>query len=125
MPNPFTKAAKETSDKALSKRITIEGRIVSKLIKHGLASGYKVSLHDGEEWVVKSNTSYSQIMAAAYSSDWDMVRFRDNDKKVIGTVTLIYGNDGYDVISDYSSSDVEAFDTWLKPVTEYATTFEV
>lgn len=131
MSNPFIKSANEAKvrgDRSVAHRLTVEGRIVSKLIKHGLASGYAVSVCDGEEWVVKQSTDYAKLIAACASTDEDRIRFWSlgaDDHHKIGTVTLIYGNCGYDVISDYSSDDLDAFSAWIKPVEDYAETFDV
>lgn len=137
MANPFRQAVKEIQNKqsypgesaALMRRITIEGQIVNALVKQALASGYRVSVCDGEEWVVKLSSNRAEIIGACFSTDADSLVIRDPNQagadgafKKIGAVQLIYGNDGYDVISDYSSSDLDAFSAWMKPVEDYADT---
>lgn len=126
----FTAAAERSKREGyldLAKRITTEGRICSKLIKHGLASGYSISVFDSEEWSVTKSTSYTEIMEVMFCTDSDVVVFYDAEGNRIGNVALIYGNDGYDVISDWSAPNdaaLEAFSDWLKPVTDYADKFE-
>lgn len=129
MTNPFTKSAneaRERGEKALALRITNEGRVVGRLVKHALASGYTVSVNDGEEWVVKKSTKQKEIIDACYSTDEDVLLFR-KDGAYMGRVMLVYGNCGYDVISDYGAPDeaaLEAFSAWMKPVDDYAESLE-
>lgn len=131
MTNPFTKSAKQARDRGepdTARRLTIEGRVVSKLIKHALKAGYTVSVYDGEEFPLKYATSYAKIIDACFSTDSDVLVFRRNDAAkhdgigtYVGRVILIYGNEGYDVISDYAGGDdLEGFSAWLKPVEDYA-----
>jgi len=111
----------------LAKRIETEGRICSRLVKHALASGYTVSVHDSEEWTVIKSTSYREIMEALFTTDQETLLFRDKDGNRLGTVLLVYGNDGYDVMADMSAPNdgaLEAFCDWLKPVEQYADKFE-
>jgi hypothetical protein len=111
----------------LAKRIETEGRICSFLVKHALAAGYTVSVHDGEEWSVIRSTKYTEIMEELFTTDSNSLLIRDKDGKRLGSIELIYGNDGYDVMGDWSAPNdeaLEALSEWLKPVTEYADKFE-
>ena len=98
----------------LQTRISIERKIVSRIVKDALAKGYTVSVYDGEEYALKRGTAYKQIMEACFSTDEDTLVFYAktdgydigvdsplNDKFFrVGFVSLVYGNCGYDVISD-------------------------
>jgi len=111
----------------LARRIETEGRICSRLVKQAHAAGYTVSVHDGEEWAVICSTKYTEIMDELFTTDTNTIRIRDKDNNKIGDVFLVYGNDGYDVMGDWSAPDadkLEAFSAWLKPVTDYADTFD-
>jgi len=81
----------------------VERSICSKLVKKALAAGYAVSVYDGGAWPLKRSLSYRAIMAAMFSTDSDVLRFRAGDGQSLGTVLLIYGN-GEDVISDHSDN---------------------
>jgi hypothetical protein len=132
--NPFRKAAREARNPdsrnyspALAKRIETEGKIANALVKAALASGYVVSVYDGEEWALKFSANRAEIMDAMFSTDGDVIAISAGpagERKRIGTVTLIYGNSGYDVISDYGAADLDAFSAWIKPVEDYAGTLE-
>lgn len=97
----------------LQTRINIERKIVSRIVKDALAKGYTVSVYDGEEYALKRGTAYKQIMEACFSTDEDTLVFYAKTDEYdfgvdsplnklfrIGFVSLVYGNCGYDVISD-------------------------
>lgn len=108
MTNPFTASAKRAADRgepALAKRIRTEGKICSALVQALLDRGAAVSVHDGEEWAVKRSTDKAEIMAGLFATDMDSLVARDADGNKLGWWSLIYGNDGTDVVSDYSAND--------------------
>jgi hypothetical protein len=86
-------------------RCKIEARIAKSIVKSGLAKGYAVSVNDGGEWVVKRSTDAKDIIAALFSTDADYIRFRTASGERVGTVFLVYGNDGWDVINDYTDTE--------------------
>ena len=102
-------------------RIKIETRIVSRVVKDALRAGYTLSLCDGEVWTVKRSTQYRAIMSAIMTTDEDLIRLRDKDGNNLGTVYFVYGNDGFDVIADYSVS----LEEFLTGANEYATKLEL
>ena len=87
-----------------------ERAIAERLVTDAIAQGYQVSVNDGEAWVVKRSTDSKAIMAALFSTDEDYIRIRkEGEEGSVGTFTLIYGNDGWDVIADWSySAETEA-----------------
>ena len=87
-----------------------ERAIAERLVTDAIALGYQVSVNDGEAWVVKRSTDSKAIMAALFSTDEDYIRIRkEGEEGSVGTFTLIYGNDGWDVIADWSySAETEA-----------------
>lgn len=89
---------------SIEKRIELEKTIIQKLIEDALALNYKVSVFDSEEWCLKRSSSFVDIMEAVMSSDEDLLRFRSAQGAYMGAVQLVYGNSGYDVISDYTES---------------------
>lgn len=88
----------------LETRQAIERKIYSRIVKDALARGFNVSVYDGEEYALEHSASYSAIMEAGFSTDEDALVIYDNDKR-LGFISLIYGNSGWDVISDYTASD--------------------
>ena len=84
-------------------RMGIEQQIIRRAVTDILGKGYKISLYDGGEFTVKRSTDLNLILNATQTTDRDMLKVYDGDA-LIGTIILIYGNDGHDVIADYSLS---------------------
>ncbi len=120
----FTRYAKKAEDRGdlyTAKRIRTEGRIAAALVDAILARGAVISVNDDEngggDWVAKRSGDKSAIMGALFSTDGDLLVARDAKGAKLAWWSLIYGNDGWDVISDYSANDF-AESIWqdLKPV---------
>ena len=84
-------------------RMGIEQKIIRRAVTDILGKGYKISLYDGGEFTVKRSTDLNLILNATQTTDRDMLKVYEGDS-LIGTIILIYGNDGHDVIADYSLS---------------------
>lgn len=106
-------AAKLTNDQR------IENAIIRRTIKDALKAGYVLSVDDGGEVVLRDSNKIKDIFAAMKSTDEDRLLFR-KDGKYVGMVYFVYGNAGYEVINDYSTSIEHIMD----PVCEYATSKE-
>ena len=89
---------------ALARRIRAEKRIATALVTHALDRGYRISVNDGEDWPVKRSADKAEIMAALFSTDEDTIVLRSSAGEKVGWFRLIYGNDGWDVVSDYSAN---------------------
>lgn len=85
-------------------RQRIERQIVRQIVKDAIASNYSVSVYDGEEWTLKCSSDLREIMRAVMTTDEDVLRIRAAEN-IIGSIDLIYGNDGWDVISDHTAND--------------------
>jgi len=101
----YADQAIERGERKLAKRIMIERRICFALIKQVLADGHALSVFDSEEWTVKSSRDEKLIRAALFTTDGDELVVRDLDNKRLGWFQLTYGNDGYDVIGDYTANE--------------------
>ncbi|MFY2610693.1 hypothetical protein ACUDCK_29635 (plasmid) [Achromobacter sp. CF-sbj1-Ac2-l] len=68
---------------------------------------YAISVFDGEETVVADSRDLATIMAAIMSTDEEALvvrRLRAGSKPAYaGEISLVHGNDGWDVIADYST----------------------
>lgn len=105
-----------------------ERAIAERLVTDAIAQGYQVSVNDGEAWVVKRSTDSKDIMAALFSTDEDYIRIRkDGEQSSVGTFTLVYGNDGWDVVADWSySAETEAqMEQIQRGASELATAIEM
>jgi len=106
----------------VERRIEIEKDIIKMIVTQALARGWQVSVNDGEEWVVTHATDSKVIMEAVMSTDEDILAFRDKELERVGTILLVYGNSGHDVVCDHSCSpQMEAF---MEFIFEYASKFE-
>ena len=82
-----------------------------------LDAGYLLGVNDGEEVTIHNSRDIAAIQKALFTTDEDYLyvyedRDQDDPLNVEGEderpdywVRCIYGNDGYDVISDYSSAE--------------------
>ena len=83
-------------------RRLVEKEIASALIDEALAAGYDISVFEGE-YALKHSINREEILASMFSVDDEhLVMYKDGKK--IGWVWFVYGNGGWDVISDYSTS---------------------
>ena len=83
----------------------IEKQIVERIVDKALAAGYTISVYDGEAWPLKRSSNRPDILAAMYSTDSDLLRFRlPESGDSVGAILLIYGN-GTDVVSDCTDNE--------------------
>ena len=83
-------------------RQRIERRIVRRLVADILAAGHEISI---DETLEQPSASRTQILAALFQMDEDRIYVhRAGEAKPFAWVFLVYGNDGWDVISDYTTN---------------------
>lgn len=83
----------------------IEAQIINLIVIEAISKGYSVSVHDGEETTVEKSTDFDTITKATMTTDEDTLIIHDKSGERIGMVYLVYGNDGWDVIADYTLND--------------------
>lgn len=93
--------------KAVQKRQAIEKRIAVAAIDQLLSAGFSLGVYDGEEITIHHSKDKKAIVNALFTTDDDrlFVYFDDtnpSDTRPNAWVYLVYGNDGWDVISDYT-----------------------
>lgn len=81
-----------------------ETRIISKIIKNALNNNYRVSICDGEAFPLKRSSSYVDIINAMFSTDEDIMWFRNDKGELVGCVVFVYGN-GEDVVHDHTDTE--------------------
>lgn len=97
-------AALARGSKDTARRILTERKICFKLVDLLLAEGCTITHHNGEEAEVKKSTDKAAIRAAFFATDMEtLYAYKDGER--VGWWSLVYGNDGWDVISDYSAND--------------------
>lgn len=88
-------------------RQIVEREIYTAVITELLKAGFSLSIDNGDNsgtpdqrYEIENSTDKAAILKAMYLTDEDMLYARSN--RVNGWVRFIYGNDGWDVINDYS-----------------------
>ncbi len=90
---------------SVGRRQAAEWAVVSAFVRTALKAGHTIGVFDGEDTVLRYSSSYRKIMAAIMSTDEDYILVYPvgaTSGERIGWVRCIYGNDGPDVISDYT-----------------------
>ena len=103
----------------IEQRIAIEKQIVEKIVVDALAAGFKLSVFDGEQTAISKSTDKDKILAELFACDEEYLRFW-KDGNHVGSVYLVYGNDGWDVVCDHHL----CLDDVLKGATELANQLE-
>ena len=93
----------------IRQRILIERAIIRRAVRDILAArdgAYCISVYDGEEYPVKRSRDLDQIMADIGQCDEETIVVRHVGEKgtKVGSIYLVYGNDGWDVIADHTDS---------------------
>jgi hypothetical protein len=102
-------------------RMSIERQVIKRLVQSALAAGYAISVNDGEEITERRCTDVGRIMAAVMTTDEDYLHIHAaGQTHRFGWVRLIYGNDGWDVICDYTTN----LEPLMAPVTAVADRLE-
>jgi hypothetical protein len=95
-----------TNTQQIERRQNLERRILRQVIADALRLGYVLTVHDGEEVTLRRSADAAAVMAALMTTDEDYLHLHKFDASGAqaehGWVRLVYGNDGWDVICDYS-----------------------
>lgn len=88
-------------------RQEVERKIAVAAINALLAAGYSLGVNDGEETTIHHSTDPKAIEKAMFTTDedWLLVYVKGGNEKDVRPdywVRFVYGNDGWDVINDYS-----------------------
>jgi hypothetical protein len=85
-------------------RQKIEKWIARKFIRVALAAGYAISLDNGgHAFEFEHSTDFKFIIGEMHATDEERLHL-SKDGKHIGWVFFVYGNDGWDVICDYTAN---------------------
>jgi hypothetical protein len=87
-----------TTDIAL--RQALELAVATKLIDVLIGAGYSLAVDDSEEGELVPSKDKAALLESMGASDEETLRVYHDDKQ-IGDIFLVYGNDGWDLISDY------------------------
>ena len=121
VPRCYNHKDRETLPKACStcRRIEIEQEVVTKVVDAFLAAGYTLQTDLQEERRPECPTSDREaiLFEMMQVDDEFLGVFQGGDHLTpIGWVRFVYGNDGWDVVSDYSTN----LERIMRPINEYA-----
>jgi hypothetical protein len=86
-------------------RQSIERQIIERLVQDALAAGFQITVDDGgDEPSLKRSTDPDAIMAAVMLTDEDRLYYSQPGQPIQGWVFLVYGNGGWDVVTDYTTN---------------------
>jgi hypothetical protein len=83
-------------------RQALERRIVGMIIQDAIAQGYTVKIDNGEETITAKDLA--DLMAEIMATDEEALRFFNSLGVYVGSVFLVYGNDGFDCIADHTDN---------------------
>lgn len=82
-----------------------ERKIASQCINDLHNAGYALTVYDGEEETVQRSLDHNEVLGALMTTDEDyLFVHRPGELAHFGWVRFIYGNDGPDVINDYTTN---------------------
>ena len=90
-------------------RQEVERKIAQAAITQLLASGFVLGVFDGEETVLTHSNDAAAVLAAMFTTDEDRLFVYKQDgpqgkRDWFGWALFIYGNDGWDVVNDYTTN---------------------
>jgi hypothetical protein len=88
----------------VEQRQQIEREIVQCAVTDLIACGYAITVGDGESYPIKRSRDVLAVMRELFATDEEVLYVVRGNGSVMGHVLLVYGNDGYDVIADYTMS---------------------
>lgn len=89
--------------------VEMESLVIGRAIQDLLAAGYAISVDDGgDELALQPSTDAKAILEALFSVDQEHLCVSKVGTSFRGWVFLVHGNDGWDVISDYTTNLEEA-----------------
>lgn len=105
-------------DRACRPRARMEVKIVNAVLDEAKKKGYLMSVEDGEQEDLEPTHDPVKVKELLFNLDDAHLCLYENKKahRPLGRILFVFGNDGWDVISDYHM----ALEEFLKPVNELA-----
>ncbi len=79
---------------------TDERFIVKQIVGRALDKGYLLSVDDGEDVPIQNSDDPEAVMAELGHCDEEWLLVANEDRKQIGVIYLVYGNDPDEVVAD-------------------------
>jgi hypothetical protein len=87
----------------IQERIRIEKEIARQVLEAGKKAGYTFAINNGGDEDEEAAT-VDEAMKLMFETDDETLFFMTPDGSPVGWVYFVYGNDGWDVINDYTSN---------------------
>ncbi len=104
-------------------RQAMEKVICRKILTEGVAAGYCFTIDDGDteegHEIYNHSIDVDGMMKELFNLDDAHIWVHDGEKQ-LGWIRIIFGNSGWDCISDYRTS----LDDFLKPINDMAEKFD-
>jgi hypothetical protein len=97
-------------------RSAVERAIAIKTIRALLDAGFLITVNTDGDDVLQFSGDLHAIYSAMFEFDECFLRINGAKGKPFAWVYFIFGNDGWDVISDYTVN----IEQWIKPVNDWA-----
>lgn len=109
--------------KATLRRMRMERAIVRRLVRHLLETGHSLSVDNGgDEYELVKSCDFAKVIDAMGECDSETLLVHSRlTGKHLGSIMLVYGNDGWDLIADYHVS----LEGLLKPINDYTNRLSV
>lgn len=95
-------------DLSIKLRQGVERAIVSRIVDDLLARGYALSVDYGDgdpDYEVARSRDRSAVLGALFACDEErLFVHREGQERPFAWIFLVYGNDGWDVVSDYTTN---------------------
>lgn len=91
----------------LKQRINLEKRIARTIVEDALAAGFSLNVHNGGDVheLKAPTTDKKTILNIMFKTDEEhLLVYNSSNGQRIGWVYFVYGNDGWDVVSDYTTN---------------------
>lgn len=88
----------------MNKTKEMEIRVLGAVIDTAIEQGFLITVDNGEDIPVKNSQDKELILSELFATDMEWLKFQKPGQKRRGTMLLVHGNDGWDVINDYSTS---------------------
>ena len=88
------------------KFVSVEEQVMKAVINSLLEAGYALGVNDGEEETVTNSRDPDEVFAAMKTTDQDylLARKPTASDAQSGWVRFIYGNEGHEVVNDYTTN---------------------
>jgi hypothetical protein len=83
-------------------RVRVEREIATAAVRSAVQYGYTFGIDNGDAEEIRTSTEEKTLAAMFQTDDERLYLYSGGQAKPVGWVYFVYGNDGWDVISDYT-----------------------